>query len=48
MKMVTAIVSTLFEKARGSIQHEVIRKVAISEVRGTAAGLKHPLLLLPF
>ena len=39
---------TLLEKVPGPIQNEVIRKVAISEVRGTAAGLKHPLLLLPF
>ncbi|MDA8240988.1 MAG: hypothetical protein M0Z67_11545 [Nitrospiraceae bacterium] len=39
---------TLLEKVPGSIQHEVIREVAISEVRGAAAGLKHPLRLLPF
>ncbi len=48
MEMVTAIVRTLFEKVPESIQHEVIREVAILEVRGAAAGLKHPLRLLSF
>ena len=40
--------STLFEKIPESIQHAVILEVAISEVRGAAAALKHPLRLLTF